>query len=660
MCGICGKLSFDPAHPVDECLIRDMMTALSHRGPDDEGCYLNGPAGLGQRRLSIVDIAGGRQPVSNEDGSCWIVFNGEIYNHLELRAELEKRGHRYRTRCDTETILHAYEEFGTECAGRLRGMFAFAIWDEKDQTLFAARDRFGIKPFYYWQNAAGLTFASEMKAIMLDPDLEVTLDPLAVFDYFTYKYVPGPKTPWREIRRLQPAHWMRVHGGNVRIERYWTPVFNGLSPHSEEENLELLEVLIKDVIRDHRMSEVPQGVFLSGGIDSSLIVALMSAICPEPIQTFSVTFSHYPKYDESVYAREVATACRTVHHEYDCTSEAIGRLPEMLWHVEEPLADASMIPLHELCRQAKRDVTVVHCGDGGDEVFGGYPRFYWDHYAHAMARLPEPVRLRVLAPLFRRGARLPDPVKEFCRRGEKFSRFAGLPDPERYMNWFTIMPDSVKRRMLHPDFLRHVDRYRSQEVFETIFGEANALRLDALGIRQYCELHSFIPDDLMLKSDKIAMASGLEGRFPFLDERLVEFGLALPPRQKIAHNRLKLPLRKLLARHMPGSFINRGKHGFEVPVTEWFKGSLAQTLRDTIAECRSDSETIFNLAYLENMIGDMRRNDPIAGRQLFKVFMFQQWRTLFARPRSLCQSRLKGGPLPPCILTRPDGNAPSS
>ncbi|MCX5758872.1 MAG: asparagine synthase C-terminal domain-containing protein, partial [Candidatus Hydrogenedentes bacterium] len=270
-----------------------------------------------------------------------------------------------------------------------------------------------------------------------------------------------------------------------------------------------------------------------------------------------------------------------------CTPEAFGRLPEILWHVEEPLADAAMIPLHELCRQAKRDVTVIHCGDGGDEAFAGYPRFYWDDYAHTMAHLPESIRQYALAPLFRLGCRLPNPIQELCRRGEKFTRFAGLPAPERYMNWFTIMPDHVKRQMLHPDFLQHVGSYRSRQVFEAIFENARSLRFDALGARQYCELNSFIPDDLMLKADKIAMASGLEGRFPFLDERLVEFGLALPPRQKIAYTKLKLPLRKLLARHMPNQFINRGKHGFEVPVTEWFKGSLDQILRDTIAQCRS-------------------------------------------------------------------------
>ncbi|MCX5758871.1 MAG: asparagine synthase (glutamine-hydrolyzing), partial [Candidatus Hydrogenedentes bacterium] len=283
MCGICGKLSFDLSRSVDERLIRDMALALAHRGPNDEGFYIKGRVGLGQRRLSIVDLAGGHQPIPNEDESRWIIFNGEIYNHLEVRADLEKRGHRYRTRCDTETILHAYEEYGTDCVKRLRGMFAFAIWDEKEQTLFAARDRFGIKPFYYWQSDTALAFASEMKALLLDPELEVTLDHLAIFDYFTYKFIPGPRTPWREIRRLQPAHWLLARDGKVRTERYWSPAFDGLSPNTADENLEALEALLKDVIHDHRMSEVPQGVFLSGGIDSSLIVKLMSAICPEPI-----------------------------------------------------------------------------------------------------------------------------------------------------------------------------------------------------------------------------------------------------------------------------------------------------------------------------------------------------------------------------------------
>jgi asparagine synthase (glutamine-hydrolysing) len=644
MCGICGKLLHDQDGVVADSLIRDMTAALAHRGPDDEGYYVAGRIGLGQRRLSIVDVAGGRQPIANEDGAVWIIFNGEIYNHLEIRAYLEARGHRYKTRCDTETILHAYEEFGPDCVRRLRGMFAFAIWDAKDQTLFAARDRFGIKPFYYWQGASGFAFASEMKSLLLDPDLEVTPDPVALYDYFTFKYIPGPNTPWREIKRLQPAHWLVVKDGQVRRQRYWVPEFRGLSRRSAEEHLEELEALLKASIRDHMMSEVPQGVFLSGGVDSSLIVHLMSEVCNEPIRTFSITFTEHPDFDEAGYARQVADACHTQHHVYNCTPDAIATLPDIFWHIEEPLADAAAIPLHELCRQATRHVTVVHCGDGGDEGFAGYPRFYWDQYAPSVARIPEGIRQHMLAPMFQWGWRLPEPFKEFCRRGEKFCKFAALPAAERYLNWFTPIPDNLKAQMLNPDLLKEVAPHRSADVFRGIFADAAALGLDPLGAKQYCELSSFIPDDLMLKSDKVAMSAGLEGRFPFLDDRLVEFGLSLPPDQKMTRTQLKLPLRRLLARHMSYDFVHRRKHGFEVPVTRWFKDSLQHTLRETIEESQSLLNDVLDLKYLRRMIESLQGNDPAVGRQLFTVFMFQRWRALFRNPKQLCRERLAANP----------------
>jgi len=644
MCGICGKVSFDPAGVVDGELIRRMAGMMAHRGPDDAGFHVHGPVGLGHRRLSIVDLEGGHQPISNEDGSIWIVFNGEIYNHTELRADLEARGHTYRTRSDTETILHAYEEFGADCVPRLRGMFAFAIWDRNHRTLFAARDRFGIKPFYYWQNGHALGFASEMKALLIDPDVAVTLDPVAVYDYFTFKFIPGANTPWREIKRLPPAHWLRVRDGALDIQRYWRPDFQGLSTCTEQENLEQLEALLDAAIREHRMSEVPQGVFLSGGIDSSLIVTLMSRMCEEPIRTFSITFEGYPGFDEGGYARQAAEACHTRHRAFNCAPDAVENLPDILWHVEEPLADAAMIPLYELCRQATQEVTVVHCGDGGDEGFGGYPRFYWDQYARLAATVPEGIRQRVLAPLFQAGSQLPGGAKELARRAEKFCRFAGLPAAQRYMNWFTILPDETKHQILHPDFWGDVGRHRSAEVFESIFGDADEIGLDALGTKQYCELRSFIPDDLMLKSDKISMAASLEGRFPFLDERLVAFGLSLPPEQKMNRTQLKLPLKRLLAKYMPEDFVYRRKQGFEVPVSAWFKSALDKTLRETIATSEVGKDGILNADYLERMVERLHRGDPIAGRQLFTVFMFQQWRTLFANPKGACLGRSNGRP----------------
>lgn len=644
MCGICGKFALEADGRVDEKLIRDMAALIAHRGPDDEGFHIDGRIGLGQRRLSIVDLSGGHQPMTNEDGAVWIVFNGEIYNHSELRPDLEARGHRYSTRSDTETILHAYEEYGTDCVARLRGMFAFAIWDSRRQCLFAARDRFGIKPFYYWHNARGFVFASEMKSILREPEVDTAFDPIALYDYFTFKFIPGPRTPFRAIHRLQPAHWLRVQDGAVEVKRYWQPDYRGLSAGSEAEHLEQLESLLSEAIRDHLMSEVPQGVFLSGGVDSSLLTLQMSALLDEPVRTFSIGFEGHGGFDERLYADDVARACATRHHAYDCPPASVDMLPDILWHIEEPLADAAMLPLYTLCHQANKEVKVVHCGDGGDEGFGGYSRFYWDRYAALYGRVPAAIRQGLLEPLFRAGQQLPWALKELSRRAEKYTRFAALPPPARYTNWFTLIADDIKHQLLHPDFLREVGMHRSTEVFESLFSDADALGLDALGRNQYCDLHSFIPDDLMLKADKIAMSAGLEGRFPFLDHRLIEFGLSLPDHHKIRGKQMKLPLKKLLARYMPKDFVYRGKQGFEVPISTWFKRDLDQTLRDTIQACKTGGDTILNVTYLEQMVQRLHAGDPVVGRQLFVVFVFQRWRDLFEHPRQLIQERLRTTP----------------
>lgn len=641
MCGICGKLALAPDGHVPESLVRDMALMIAHRGPNDDGFYFKDRIGMGQRRLSIIDVAGGRQPIGNEDGSAWIIFNGEVYNHAEVRRDLEARGHRYKTRTDTETILHAYEEYGVECVKQLRGMFAFAIWDEREQALFIARDRFGIKPLYYWKGARSLSFASEMKAILIDPDVEVSLDPVALYDYFTFKYIPGPNTPFREIKRLQPAHWMLVKGGQVRIERYWDPAYTGDARGSADDHLAELEERLKASIDEHLMSEVPQGVFLSGGVDSSLIVALMASLVNEPLRTFSIGFDGKPGFDESRYAKAVADQYGTRHDTFPCPPESAENLPRIYWHLEEPLADAAMIPLYELCHQATKHVTVVHCGDGGDEGFAGYTRFYWDRLAGAYGAVPEALRLGAIAPLARLGQRFPGRMKELCRRIEKFSRFAGLDPAARYTNWFTMIDDDAKHAMLAPGFLEDVGRHRSDEVFEAIFADAARLNLAPLPACQYCELRSFIPDDLMLKSDKIAMSAGLEGRFPFLDDRLIEFGLSLPANHKIRGSQLKILLKRLLAKHMPPEFVYRRKQGFEVPVDDWFRTKLDAQLRETVAGAEAHGDGIFDTQRLKQMIARLHDGDPVAGKQLFVVFAFEQWRRVFEHPQQACLDHLR-------------------
>jgi asparagine synthase (glutamine-hydrolysing) len=631
---------FDGGTSVPEALLRDMAAMLAHRGPDDEGFFNRGPAGLGHRRLSIIDIAGGHQPMANEDDSLWIVFNGEIYNHAEVRKVLEAKGHRYRTWSDTETILHAYEEYGPDCTKHLRGMFAFAIWDTEEKSLFLARDRFGIKPLYYRTDRRGITFASEMKALLVEPGCEASLDPIAVYDYFT-SYVFGTNTMFQGIQRLEPGHWLLVKDGRVRTQRYYEPSTDpAVAARSVEENVARLESLLEEVIRDHMMSEVPQGAFLSGGVDSSLITILMSRLMQEPVRTFSIAFSGNQLFDESAYARQVADACGTVHQEYACTPEHMGMLPEVLWHLEEPLADAPTIALLLLCREAARDVTVVHCGDGGDEVFGGYPRFYYDLLAPRYNAIPAWMRRGLLMPACKVARRLPARLRNLGRQGEKYERFAALPPAERYMSLLSITPDAVKHKMLHPDFLASVGEHRSAEVFEELLDEGQALGLDPLSVRQYHDLQSFVPHSLMLKGDKLAMAAGIEGRYPFLDHRVVEFGLSLPPNQRAAWGRLKLAPRRVLARHMPRRFAWRRKQGFAVPIEEWFKASLKDRLHETISEEATAGDGILNPAYLQELAMRLHAGDPHVWPHLWSVFVFQEWRRVFSDPVRVCREHL--------------------
>ncbi len=640
MCGICGKLNTDGSQPVSPQLIGDMCTVMTHRGPDDRGTHMEGPVGLGHRRLSIIDVAGGHQPISNADDSLWIVFNGEIYNHQELRHDLEAKGYRYKTQSDTETILHAYAAYGADCVAKLRGMFAFAIWDRRDGSLFLARDHFGIKPLYYTQTKEAFLFASEMKALFLDDGVDETLDPTAIYDYFTFKFIPGPRSPFLAVQKLPQGHWMRVQGGQVTLQRYWTPEVDGILPGTENEHLEALEALLHDVVDEQRMSEVPLGVFLSGGVDSTLLALLHSKMSDQPVSTFSMGFHGQRGYDESDYARQAAAACGAAHHTFQCGPESVRDVPKILWHLEEPLADAAMLPLYTLCREAAKHVTVVHCGDGADEAFGGYTRFYWDGIAAQFGRVPAPLRKGLLAPAFRAMKGLPGGAGNLGRRGEKFCAYAGLSPALRYLNWFTMIPDETKHQLLHPDLLASVADHRSGRIFESLFRQAQAIGLDPHSQRQFCELHNFVPDDLMLKADKLAMASSLEGRFPFLDHRLVSFGLSLPAHRKSNSRHLKGLLKKLLAKHMPRDFVYRKKQGFEVPTGTWFRTQLNEELKDMVSDLSADGSAHLNPAYLKTMMTRLDAGDSTVERQCFSLYVFEQWRRIFASPRRVCRDYL--------------------
>jgi asparagine synthase (glutamine-hydrolysing) len=645
MCGICGKLNYDHEKSIDQSLIFDMNAMLAHRGPNDSGYHFDGPLGFGHRRLSIIDLAAGHQPLSNEDGTVWIVFNGEIYNFRGLKADLEATGHVFRTNCDTEAIVHAYEEYGENCVVRLRGMFTFAIWDSRDRTLFCARDRFGIKPFYYRANDKSFSFASEVKGLLPDPECSETLNPEAIFDFFS-SYVFGNRTMFQDVHRLPASHWLRVRDGKVSIQRYWWPeIQKDVTRRSAAENLDALEGLLREVVSDHMMSDVPQGTFLSGGVDSSLITLQMSKLINQPVHTFSISFAGNREFDESKYALQVAKACGAEHKVFDCTPQDIMLLPEVLWHLEEPLADAPTIALLILCREASKDVTVVHCGDGGDEGFGGYTRFYWDQYSRAYNRIPAAIRNHMLTPMYRGLQRLPNPLRNIGRRAEKFTRYSTLSEAKRYMTWFANVPESVKHSMVTEGYLNSLNGYDSSAVFDRLFRDAGDLGLGPLGTRQYHDLYSFCSNSLLLKGDKLTMASSIEGRYVWLDDRLVNFGLSLPDDQKMNLTQLKLAPRRLLAKHMPADFVWRKKQGFAVPIEDWFKGALKNSLNNAVSDSATRADGILNGPYLRQLVQELHAGNPHVWPYLWTAYVFQEWRKVFASPKQACRNHLANSPV---------------
>jgi asparagine synthase (glutamine-hydrolysing) len=629
-------------------LMEEMARLLAHRGPNEEACHFSGPLAFAFRRLSIIDVAGGHQPMCNEDGTLWLVFNGEIFNYRELREELAAKGHLFRTVSDSEVILHLYEEHGAECPARLRGMFAFALWDSREQSLFVARDRFGIKPLYYRMGPRSFSFASEVKPLLLDPECDETLDDRAVYDYLS-SFVFGERTMFRAVRRLLPSHWMRVKEGRVETRRYWQPRVDGRVRRADAgENIEELHSLLRDAMKGHLLSERPQGAFLSGGVDSSLITALMAETSGHSVETFCSTFPGGGAFDESRHAAEVARQLGTRHREIPCKPEHLELLPAVLWHLEEPLADAPAIALYQLCHEAARHVTVVHCGDGGDEGFGGYTRYYWDRFARAWGSVPRALRAGPAMAAFRMLQQI-SPTRNLGRRAEKFSRYADLSPAERYMAWFCVNPEDAKQRLLSPGFGARMNAEPSVLHFQKLFDEAKALGLDALGTLQYVDLFNFVPYSLMLKGDKLTMAAGIEGRFLWLDHPVVEFGLSLPPEQKLRGRHTKMAPRRVLERYIGGEEVWRPKQGFGVPIEDWFKGSLRPVLEETIEAARADEMEIIDPAELRRLCDRLLAGDPHVWPHVWSVHVLYQWRRVFARPRESVRAAIKNSSAPVSI-----------
>jgi asparagine synthase (glutamine-hydrolysing) len=581
MCGICGFTGFR-----DDALLAQMNGALCHRGPDSAGDLITDQASLGHRRLSIIDVAGGRQPIENEDGTLSVILNGEIYNYRELREQLLARGHTLRTQSDTETILHLYEDYGPDCVNKLIGMFCIALWDAKRQQLFLARDRVGIKPLYYLEHNGRFLFASELKALLHYPGITPTLDPAAVHRYLALRYVPGPGTMFREIRKFPAGFHAVVKQGRATFTRYWEPrLYDGAFDRSEESYLEEFAERFERSIRRRLIAEVPLGAYLSGGLDSSVIVAAMSRLTNQPVRTFTVGFDF--EHDETRDAAATARQLGCQHTEIACGVDDIALLPRIVWHLDEPIGDAIVIPMFLLSREAKKQVTVVLTGEGADETLGGYLFHRALLSGHRLARaVPQFLRRSLLIPAVRATPTSAlnlafDYPASLGERGKlKVLDFLSLLEPEdlpdAYLHLISLFDGRDTGQLYSGEFRRSLD---GGAVSVGTLGGDNR-RAPFLNRALHLQFDHWLPDDILMKQDKMTMASAIEGRVPFLDHELVEFSLTLPPWMKIRRKRPKYILRKYAARLLPAATTSRGKKPFYAPVEKYLEHPLFREIVD--------------------------------------------------------------------------------
>lgn len=606
-----------------------MCDLLAHRGPDGEGVWCDGAVGLGHRRLAIIDLSPlGRQPMATDDGAVTITFNGEIYNFQELRAELEGLGHRFRSHSDTEVILAAYRQWDVECVRRLAGMFAFVIWDAPRRRVFAARDRVGKKPFFYRLDTDGFAFASEPKAFLADPSFESRVDLQAISHYLSYQYIPAPRSGFAGVRKLPPAHTLTIEDGRVSIDRYWRLSYGHKTAMAEEEAVEAVADHLRRAVRRRLISDVPLGAFLSGGIDSGLVVSFMAESLDTPVRTFSIGF-HEEAYNELPAARLVAERYGTAHREFVVRPSAVDLLPQLVWHYGEPYADSSALPSYILAELTRRHVTVALNGDAGDENFAGYDRYVATAMAARFDAVPR-IGRRVLSALTGAAA-----TALRHRRVQRAHRFAvGLASPDlahRYGWWMMHFTPEAKARLCTPAFLAAAPD-DSYAVLEAAFASSDAA--DLVERILDADVRTYLADDLLVKVDIATMAHGLEGRAPFLDHELMEFAAALPTRLKVRGGEKKRLLRRLAARRLPSELLALPKKGFGVPIDHWFRAELREFTRDTLLDGRLARRGYFHMRVVEQMIEAHASGRANWHLQLWNLLMLELWHRMFidARP----------------------------
>ncbi len=624
MCGIAGfvEARSSPApFSVEERdgLVRRMCDVIRHRGPDDEGVFVDEGVALGMRRLSIIDLATGRQPIHNEDRTLWIVFNGEIYNFRELRAELEALGHRFYTSTDTEAIVHAYEQWGAAAVARLRGMFGLAIWNTRTRTLVAARDRIGIKPLYYAEARGRLYVGSELKSLLCAPDVPRDLDLDALDHYLSFLYTPRDGSIFKAVRKLPPGHLLTWTDGSLSIERYWELPAQETFRGTEADAVEQLEGVLADAVRSHLVSDVPLGAFLSGGIDSSVVVALMARASGARVKTFSIGFDE-PAFDELEHARTVAAHVGTEHHEFVVKPDAIGILDALIGHFDEPFADSSAIPTWYVSELARRHVTVVLSGDGGDELFGGYDRYVPHPRVVAFDRV-SPRALRRVAAIAAAG--LPHGT-----RGKNFLRHVARDERGRYLDAIRFFARDEKSSLLSTDVQRELAAVDPEARLARHFLRYGGLSWPSQMMRFDAE--TYLPDDVLTKVDRMSMAHSIESRVPLLDNEVLRFAASLPADLKIKRGRRKHVLKEVAARLVPRTILDRRKQGFGVPLGLWFRGDLRALFADTLLSPACLARGYFQPAFVRRLVDEHLSGARDHTLRLWQLVVFERWHQQYA------------------------------
>ncbi len=623
MCGICGVFNVGSGEPVSGTLLKNMADTLVHRGPDDEGFFFDGPVGLAHRRLSIIDVEGGHQPLCNEDQSIWVAFNGEIYNFQELRHFLEKKGHVFKTRSDTEVIVHLYEEQGEACFQSLHGMFALAIWDRPKRSVILARDRVGKKPLFYSCDGDRLVFGSEMKSLLPVPGLKREIDLEGLSDYFSLLYVPAPKSIFKSIRKVRPGHYVVVSPKGFYEREYWDINFSQPEEQSEEQWCDQIVHVLRNAVQSRLISEVPLGAFLSGGIDSSSVVALMSQITGEPVVTTSIGFQE-KEFDEVEYAREVAKQYGTRHFEEIVTPDAVGITEKLAWYYDEPFADSSAVPTYYVSKLAREHVTVALSGDGGDEFFCGYRRYRFDHREEQIRGLLSPglrtLLFGTLASLYPKADWAP---RVF--RGKATFQNLARSHIEGYFRSVSAVSPEIKQTLLHPDIWKELGSYNTADVFRTYYDKA--VGANPMARIQYVDVKTYMTDDILVKVDRASMANSLEVRAPMLDTQFMELAARIPTSFKLKGTSGKDILKKAFSPFLSHNILYRQKMGFAVPLERWFRVELKDMAHSVLFDRPGDS--MINMDTISKLWKDHQSGLHNRATELWTVLMFRMWQKEF-------------------------------